>query len=137
MILAMVLSPRRKQILMRESRDLVFRVCSGGGALLGLVYALHHWDTKPTDCHGGSEALSRCASHTLGAGVLTFLLPVFAGAIAGAIVGALLASRIRSRRPPTAARKTAACRGRGPHGPRRPARQGGRPLAAGALPGAL
>ena len=54
----------------------MFRVCSSGGALLGLVYALHHWNAKPADCKGGSdEVLSRCASHTLGAGVISFLVP--------------------------------------------------------------
>src|SRR5437870_3510555 len=95
----MPMNPRRKQILIRESRDLVFRVCSGGGAFLGLVYALHHWTTQPADCNGKSAALARCTSHVLGTGVLAFLVPVFAGVIAGAIVGALLASRIRSRAP--------------------------------------
>jgi hypothetical protein len=41
------MNPRRKQVLIRETRDLVFRVCSGGGAFLGLVYALRHWSTQP------------------------------------------------------------------------------------------
>ena len=94
---------RRKQALIREVRDLVFRVCSGGGAFLGLVYALHHRTSQPAKCKGGSEALAGCASHTLSAGIVSFLVPVFVGAIAGALVGALLASRIRSR-PHRAAR---------------------------------
>jgi hypothetical protein len=95
----MALSPSRKQILIRESRDLVFRVSSGAGGFLGLVYALHHWDTRPLDCSGKAAEFSRCVDHSLASGVLTFLLPVFGGVIAGAIVGALLASRIRSRQP--------------------------------------
>jgi hypothetical protein len=33
------MSPRRKHVLIRESRDLVFRVCSGAGGFVGLVYA--------------------------------------------------------------------------------------------------
>jgi hypothetical protein len=108
----MPMSPRRKQVLIRELRDVTFRVCSGGGALLGLVYALHHWNTQPAACHGGVQELSRCTSHTLGAGVIVFLAPVFVGAIAGMMVGALVASRIRSRQP-RAARA------------RRPSRSGG------------
>jgi hypothetical protein len=89
----MPMSPRRKQALARELRDLVFRACSAGGALLGLVYALHHWSTRPRDCNGGSDALAGCASHTLAAGIVAFLVPVFVGAV----VGAAVASRIRVR----------------------------------------
>ena len=97
------MSPRRKPVLVREARDLVFRVCSGGGVFLGLVYALHHWRAQPADCKGGSDALAGCASHTLSAGIISFLVPVFVGAIVGALIGVLLATRIRSR-PERAAR---------------------------------
>src|SRR5438045_937370 len=95
----MPMAHKRKEVLIRESRDLVVRACSGGGALVGLLYAVHHWNTQPATCRGGAQQLSRCANHTLAAGVISSLIPVFVGAIAGAIVGALLASRIRSRAP--------------------------------------
>src|SRR3954454_7391441 len=104
------LSHRRKRVIVRETRDLVLRVCGGGGAFLGLLYAVHHWNTRPAHCQGGGEALSRCASHTLTAGILTFLAPVFVGGIAGTLIGALIASQIRVRRAkgpvPAAPRRT-------------------------------
>jgi hypothetical protein len=100
------MSPRRKQVIVRELRDLVFRACSAGGGFLGLVYALHHWNSRPADCKGGADALAGCASHTLTSGVTAFLVPVFIGVIAGALVGALLASRIRSRRSTGASRRS-------------------------------
>ena len=95
------MSPGRKQVLLHELRDVLFRACSAGGALLGLVYALHHWNSRPAECKGGSDALAGCASHTLSSGVISFLLPVFVAAIAGALIGALLARRIGSRSPRT------------------------------------
>jgi hypothetical protein len=91
------MSPKRKQVLMRELRDLVFRACGAGGGVLGLLYGLHHWNSQPAECKGGSDGLAGCASHTLSAGIVSFLVPFFIGAIVGAVLGALLASQIRSR----------------------------------------
>jgi hypothetical protein len=93
----MPMSPKRKRVLIRESRDLVFRVCSGAGAFVGLLWSLHHWNTRPPECQFTTAAFSRCMDHTLVGSVVAFLVPVVIGMIAGAIVGALLASTIRSR----------------------------------------
>jgi len=101
----MALSQRRKQVLIRESRDIVFRACSAGGGLLGLSYAVHHWNTKAAECHGGTEVLSRCVSHAVGAGVIAFLIPVFIGVIAGALVGGAAVQQDPVTQPQAACRR--------------------------------
>jgi hypothetical protein len=100
------LSRRQRRTIGRELRDLVFRVCSGGGAFIGLMWALKHTNTNSrasTACkphgaihgHVATHAFAQCVGSSLASGILAWIIPVLVGAGVGAVVGLLLASSIR------------------------------------------
>lgn len=102
----MALSHRQHRAIGRELRDLVFRVCSGGGAFMGLMWALKHTNTRPrasaacqphvtTHGHVATHAFAQCLGSGLVSGILAWITPVLVGAGVGALVGLLLASMIR------------------------------------------
>jgi hypothetical protein len=83
-----------------------FRVCSGGGAFIGLVWALKHANTHPRasaacqphitiDGHVATHAFTHCLGSSLVSGILAYITPVLVGAVVGALAGLLLASMIR------------------------------------------
>jgi hypothetical protein len=90
----------------------VFRLCSGGGLLLGLLWGVRHYRTKPA--HVGAcdtsrlshhahpaEVFGHCISNGLVSGMLRILIPCGVGLLLGALAGLMLASLIRvGRKPP-------------------------------------
>lgn len=112
----MAISQRQRRVIGGELRDVIFRVCSGGGAFLGLRYALKHADTKPRTsqickphigAHGhlATHAFGQCLGSSVASEVLAWMAPVLIGAGLGAGVGFLLASMVRvGRRPPVRSR---------------------------------
>jgi hypothetical protein len=84
----------------------VFRVCSGGGAFIGLMWALKHINTHPrasaacqphVTIHGhvATHAFAQCLGSSLVSGIFAWITPVLVGAGVGALVGLLLVSMIR------------------------------------------
>lgn len=107
----MAFSYRQRRVMGRELRNLAFRAGSGGGAFLGLMWALKHTNTHPrvsaacrprvkTDGHVATHAFTQCLGSSLASEVLAWIGPVLAGAVAGALLGLLLASMIRLGRTP-------------------------------------
>jgi hypothetical protein len=105
------ISRRQRRVIGHELRDLVFRVCSGGGAFLGLMWALERTSTHhsppqacrpPTTIHGhvAMRALGQCLGSSVTSEVLAWLSPVLVGGGVGALVGLVLASMIRLGRAP-------------------------------------
>jgi len=101
----MAISQRQRRMLGSELRDLVFRVCSGGGAFAGLMWALKHTTATPRHlavCKPQIGAHERLATHAFGqclgssltSDILAWILPVLVGAGLGAGVGFLLASMV-------------------------------------------
>jgi len=111
-----VLCQRQRRSLGRELRDLVFRLCSGGGLLLGLIWGLHHYNAKPE--HVAACDPSRLAHHHaravglfghwisngLESGMLRILVPSGIGLGVGVLVGVFAASLIRLGRKPKGAK---------------------------------
>lgn len=102
---------------------MVFRVCSGGGAFLGLMWALKHTDTRPSPPHAcrphaiahgqtAAHAAAQCLGSSLASEVLAWLVPVLVGGGVGAVVGLLLASMIRLGRAPRPDAATGVAAGR-------------------------
>jgi len=110
--LTVAISHRQRRVVGRELRDLVFRVCSGGGAFIGLMWALKHTNTHPsrsqvcrphitTHEHVLTHAFAQCVGSSLASEILAWLTPVLVGGGVGAIIGFLLASMIRLGRKPS------------------------------------
>ena len=88
---AMPLSPRQKHALRRELRDLLFRVATAGGAMLGLLWALNRPEpARPVSCapDDKTDGIAACVNDAF----LASLLPYLGGMVVGAIAGALLAA---------------------------------------------
>lgn len=107
----MVSGHRQRRVIGRELRDLVFRVGSGGGAFVGLMWAVRHTNThlrasaacRPrikTHGHVATHAFAQCLGSSLASEILAWITPVLVGAAVGALVGLLLASMIRLGRTP-------------------------------------
>jgi hypothetical protein len=105
--LTVAISHRQRRVVGRELRDLVFRVCSGGGAFLGLMWALKHTDTHPSSSqvcrpqittheHVLTHAFAQCVGSSLASEILAWLTPVLVGGGVGAVIGFLLASMFAS-----------------------------------------
>ena len=117
------ISRRQRRVIGHELRDLVFRVCSGGGAFLGLMWALKHNSTHPsspqacrphitTHAHVATHAFAQCLGSSLASEVLAWLTPVLVSGGVGALIGLLLASMIRLGRAPKPAAATGVTAGR-------------------------
>ncbi len=90
---------------------MVLRLGSGGGAFVGLMWALRHTNTQ-TRAHAAcrprvqpnghlvTHAFAGCLGSSLASEILAWITPVLVGATVGALVGALLASTIRLGRAP-------------------------------------
>lgn len=115
----MVLSQRQRRRLGRELRDVVFRLCSGGGLLLGLLWGVRHdsgklahvsaCDTSRLAHHDSHVAgmFGHCISNGLVSGMLPILVPSGMGLAVGVLVGVLVASLIRLGRKPQVAKSKA------------------------------
>ncbi len=108
----MAVSHRQRRVIGGELRDLVFRVCSGGGAFLGLTWSLKHTNTHSSLSHAcrphgiphghvATHAFTQCLGSSLSSEILAWLGPVLVGAVVGAVIGFLLASMIRLGRRPS------------------------------------
>lgn len=102
---------RRRRLVGRELRDLVFRLGSGGGAFVGLMWAVRHTSSHArvgTACRPGVKANAHLATHafahclgsSVASAILAWIIPVLVGAMVGAVVGVLLASMVRLGRTP-------------------------------------
>jgi hypothetical protein len=106
------LSQRQRRKLGAELRDVVFRLCSGGGLLLGLLWGTRHDSGKPKHvaaCDTSRLAhhhthvagvFGHCISNGLVSGMLPILIPCGIGLGVGVLVGVLAASLIRLGRKP-------------------------------------
>jgi hypothetical protein len=119
----MAFSYRQRRVMGRELRNLAFRAGSGGGAFLGLMWALKHTNTHPRasaacrpriKAHGHvvTHAFAQCLGSSLASEALAWIGPVLVGAVAGALVGVLLASMIRLGRTPKPAAAAGGTAGR-------------------------
>lgn len=108
----MAISRRQRRVIGRELRDLVFRVCSGGGAFIGLMWALKHTNADPRPSqvckphigvHGrvATHAFGQCLGSGMASEILAWIVPVLVGAGVGAGIGFLLASMIGLGRRPS------------------------------------
>lgn len=102
------LSAGQKRMLGRELRDLVFRLCTAAGILLGGLWALHHQYVQPRhECPGihtrGSAAVrafGRCLHSDLSEIMMAWAIPIGVGALLGTLVGVMFALMIRVGRTP-------------------------------------
>jgi hypothetical protein len=104
------MTTRRKRALGREVRDTVFRLCSVGGLVLGMLWNLHHHQAgkRPSSAacsgHGADHiAISRaehCIGNAISSTLISWLTPMGVGHLVGVIVGVVLASMIRLGRGP-------------------------------------
>jgi hypothetical protein len=89
----------------------VFRICSGSGAFIGLMWALKHTNTKPRPSHvckphigvrghGATQAFGQCLGSGVVSEILALITPVLVGAGVGAGIGLLASTIGLGRRPP-------------------------------------
>jgi hypothetical protein len=110
------LSQRQRRKRGGELRDAVFRLCSGGGLLLGLLWGVNHYNRKPAHVsacdtsrlahHHGHVAgvFGHCISNGLVSGMLPVLIPSGIGLGVGVLADVVLASLIRLGRKPQRAK---------------------------------
>jgi hypothetical protein len=92
----------------RELRDLVFRLSTIAGVLVGAFWGFHHQYVAPQHpCPGihargsaAARAAGRCISSDLSAALGAWVIPICVGAIVGMLVGVVLAQTIRLGRKP-------------------------------------
>ena len=77
----------------RELQDMIFRLCAGGGVVIGLLYAL---DVRTTAPACDPDAIGRCMRDVLSATLIPMVACIGVGALAGAALGAFLARQLRA-----------------------------------------
>ncbi len=102
----MALNARQERALGRELRDVVFRLCSAGGLVLGVLWGAYghyvqnaHGHQRLCGAHQAtrafSQSLGRCAATGLADVILSWLIPAGLGLLVGALLGLLLTSEVR------------------------------------------
>ena len=106
--MTVVPNARQKQKLGHEIRDLVFRLSTIAGVLVGAFWAFHHQYVAPQHpCPGAhargsaaARAAGRCISSDLSAAIMAWVIPIVVGALVGMLLGVVLAQTIRLGRKP-------------------------------------
>jgi hypothetical protein len=100
------MNARQKPSLGRELRDVVFRLCSAGGLVLGVSWGVYYHFVRTAQGHHGlcgahqvsraaSQSIGRCAGAGLPDVALSWLIPAGIGLLFGALIGLLLTSEVR------------------------------------------
>jgi hypothetical protein len=106
----MAMSVKRKRVLRRELRDVVFRLSAAGGLFLGFLWALERPSPhEAASCAGdAAERIGECVGDSILSGLLPYVLGMGVGIMVGGIVGAVLARTLipdaaRTAKAPSAA----------------------------------
>jgi hypothetical protein len=100
------LNARQERALGRELRDVVFRLCSAGGLLLGVLWGVYRHYVQTAQGHhrlcgahpvsrAVSQSVGRCAATGVPEAILSWVLPAVLGLLIGALLGLLLTSEVR------------------------------------------
>ena len=88
------MSRRKREMVLAELRDLVFKLCVAGGATIGLLAGLDGAPERAPKCKRDDA----CVGESLVSVLERILTPVLIGALIGMLVGVLLAQLLRTRR---------------------------------------
>jgi hypothetical protein len=87
-------------------RDVVFRLCSAGGLVLGVLWGVYRHYVQTARGHhrlcgahpvsrAVAQSLGRCAGTGLSGVLLSWVIPALLGLLVGALLGLLLTSEVR------------------------------------------
>jgi hypothetical protein len=108
------MSSTTKERLLAAGRDLTFRLCTGGGLSLGLLWGLNNWSTAPSPPKPRTCTTPTCISdgfsHTLVSSIWSVLGPALIGAGIGMAVAALIIFTLLQPRTRSTPRRSAPAR---------------------------